>query len=168
LATDRRSIYSWALYDFANSPFTTLVVTFVYATYFSEAIAANSVQGQALWGYAITTTAVIVAVFSPILGAVADQGGFRKRFVVIATLVCAAATIALYGVLPGQVIRALIVFVIANVAYEFAVVFYNAYLPDLAKPADMGKISGWGWGLGYFGGLLALFAALSVALISAG
>ena len=164
MATDRRAINSWALYDFANSPFTTLVVTFVYATYFSESIAANSVEGQALWGYAITVTALIVAFFSPILGALADQGGYRKRFVVIATLITAAATAALYGIGPGQVMLALTVFVIANVAYEFAIVFYNAYLPGLAPSTDMGKISGWGWGLGYFGGLLALLAAL-VALV---
>jgi UMF1 family MFS transporter len=160
LATDRRAVWSWSLYDFANSPFTTLVVTFVYATYFSEAIAANPVEGQALWGYAITATALIVAFCSPFLGALADQGGYRKRFLVLATLVCAAATVALYGVLPGQVAQALVWFVIANVAFEFGIVFYNAYLPDLATRSDIGRISGWGWGLGYIGGLLALLAAL--------
>jgi UMF1 family MFS transporter len=156
----RRATFSWALYDFANSPFTTLVVTFVYATYFSEFIAGNSVQGQTLWGYAVTTTALIVAISSPLLGAVADQGGYRKRFIVVATLIAAGATAALYGVLPGQVLLALSLFVVANVAFELANVFYNAYLPDLARPADIGKISGWGWGLGYLGGLLALAVAL--------
>jgi UMF1 family MFS transporter len=160
MRADRRAIVSWALYDFANSPFTTLVVTFVYATYFSEFIAANSVQGQTLWGYAITTTALIVAVCSPMLGAVADQGGYRKRFLVISTLIAASATAALYGVLPGQVFLALTLFVIANVAFELANVFYNAYLPELANADDIGKVSGWGWGLGYIGGLLALVVAL--------
>lgn len=160
MAADRRAIGSWALYDFANSPFTTLVVTFVYGTYFSEAIAANPVEGQAFWGFAITVTALLVALSSPVLGAVADQGGYRKRFVVAATLICAAATAVLFGVLPGHVISALFWFVIANVAYEVGTVFYNAYLPDLATPSDIGRISGWGWGLGYFGGLLALVAAL--------
>lgn len=157
---DRRAVYSWALYDFANSPFTTLVVTFVYATYFSEAIADNPVEGLALWGYAVTATALIVAVCSPVLGALADQGGYRKRFLVLTTLISAAATVALYGVLPGQVVSALVWFVIANVAFEFAIVFYNAYLPDLSTRSDIGRISGWGWGLGYIGGLLALLAAL--------
>lgn len=160
MASDRRAIFSWVLYDFANSPFTTLVVTFVYATYFSEAIAASSVQGQTLWGYAIATTAIIVALCAPVLGAVADQGGYRKRFLVIATLISAGATAALYGVLPGQVLLALVVFVIANVAFEFGIVFYNAYLPEIASRSDIGRVSGWGWGLGYFGGLLALAAAL--------
>lgn len=160
MATDRRAVFSWVLYDFANSPFTTLVVTFVYATYFSEAIAASSVEGQTLWGYAIATTAIIVAFCSPVLGAVADQGGYRKRFLVIATLVAATATAALYGILPGQVMLALVVFVIANVAFEFGIVFYNAYLPELTTRDDIGRVSGWGWGLGYFGGLLALAVAL--------
>lgn len=160
MATDRRAVLSWVLYDFANSPFTTLVVTFVYATYFAESIAATSVEGQTLWGYAIATTAIIVALCSPVLGAMADQGGYRKRFLVIATLVAATATAALYGVLPGQVMLALVVFVIANVAFEFGIVFYNAYLPELTTRDDIGRISGWGWGLGYFGGLLALAVAL--------
>jgi len=160
MVAKRRAILSWVLYDFANSPFTTLVVTFVYATYFSEAIAETKVQGQALWAYAIAVTAIIVAVCSPFLGALADRGGYRKRFLVIATLVSAGATAALYGVLPGQIAAALVIFVIANVAFEFGIVFYNAYLPDLSTKDDIGRISGWGWGLGYIGGLLALIGAL--------
>ena len=157
---DRRAILAWVLYDFANSSFTTLVVTFVYARYFTEAIAANSIDGTALWGYAMTATALVVALSSPILGALADQGGYRKRFLLGATLICAAATAALYGVLPGQVVAALVIMVIANVAFELAGVFYNAWLPELTTPATIGRVSGWGWGVGYFGGLLALAVAL--------
>ena len=164
MSTKRRAVASWVLYDFANSPFTTLVVTFVYATYFADAIASNSVEGQALWGYAIATTALIVAFGSPLLGALADQGGYRKRFLVTATLVSAGATALLYGVMPGQVMLALTIFVVANVAFEFGIVFYNAYLPELSRSTDIGRISGWGWGLGYIGGLLALVVAL-VALV---
>ena len=160
LSADRKAIVSWALYDFANSPFTTLVVTFVYATYFTETIAPSSIEGTALWGYAITATAIIVALGSPVLGAFADQGGYRKRFLVIATLISALSTALLFGIMPGQVMAALIIFVIANVAYEYAGVFYNAYLPDLTTSANIGKVSGWGWGLGYLGGLLALGVAL--------
>jgi MFS transporter, UMF1 family len=156
----KRAIYSWAFFDFANSPFTTLVVTFVYSTYFTQAIAANAIEGTLLWSRAVTITAVIVALLAPVLGALADRGGLRKRFIVIATLISAAATAALYGVMPGQVIAALTIFVVANVAFEFAGVFYNAFLPDLTKPQNFGKVSGWGWGLGYIGGLLALGVAL--------
>jgi UMF1 family MFS transporter len=97
---------------------------------------------------------------SPILGALADRGGYRKVFVLISTLVCVLATTALYAVLPGQVVAALILVVIANVAFEFGTVFYNAFLPDLSPPDQIGRISGYGWGLGYIGGLLALVVAL--------
>jgi UMF1 family MFS transporter len=159
-----RAIWSWALYDFANSPFTTLVVTFVYATYFTQAIAPDPITGTALWSRAVTITALIVAVCSPLLGAFADRGGYRKAFVLAATLICVVATAALYRVLPGQVLAALVLVVIANVAYEFGTVFYNAFLPDVAPEGRIGRISGYGWGLGYIGGLIALGLAL-VALI---
>ena len=96
-----RAIWSWALYDFANSPFTTLVVTFVYATYFTQAIAPDPITGTALWSRAVTVTALVVAIGSPIFGALADRGGYRKAFVVVFTAVCAGATAGLFGVLPG-------------------------------------------------------------------
>ena len=155
-----RAVWAWATYDFANSPFTTLVITFVYATYFTQAIALDPIQGTALWSRAVTITALIVAFASPALGALADRGGYRKPFVIAATLVCAAFTAALYGVLPGEIMTALILLVIANIAFEFANVFYNAFLPDIAPPRRIGAVSGWGWGLGYVGGLLALAVAL--------
>jgi UMF1 family MFS transporter len=157
---DARTIWSWAFYDFANSPFTTLIVTFVYATYFTQAIAADPITGTALWSRAIAITALIVAVSSPVLGALADRGGYRKLFIGIALIVCAVATMGLYFVLPGQVMLALGLFILANIAYEFGEVFYNAFLPDIAPADKVGRVSGLGWGLGYIGGLLALAVAL--------
>jgi UMF1 family MFS transporter len=157
---DRRAIWSWALYDFANSPFTTLIVTFLYPVYFAQAIVGDGEYATTLWSRAITITALVVAFASPVLGAYADRSGFRKRLLTIMTLASAAATAALFNVLPGEVLTALVLFVIANVAYEFAGVFYNAFLTDLAPPQRVGSVSGIGWGLGYFGGLLALAAAL--------
>jgi UMF1 family MFS transporter len=155
-----RAIWSWALFDFANSPFTTLVVTFVYSTYFTKAIAPDEISGTALWSRAVTITALVVALSSPLLGALADRGGYRKLFVGVCVAVCAAACVALYAVQPGQVLLALTVFVIANVAFEFAEVFYNAFLTDVAPSARVGSVSGLGWGLGYIGGLVALVIAL--------
>jgi UMF1 family MFS transporter len=155
-----RAVWSWALFDFANSPFTTLVVTFVYAYYFTQAIAPDEISGTALWSRAVTITALVVAFASPLLGALADRGGYRKLFVVTAVVVCVGATAALYRVLPGQVLAALALFVVANIAFEFATVFYNAFLPDVASRERIGTVSGWGWGLGYVGGLLALVVAL--------
>jgi UMF1 family MFS transporter len=157
---DRRAIWSWALYDFANSPFTTLIVTFLYPVYFAQAIVGDGEYATTLWSRAITITALVVAFASPVLGAYADRSGFRKRLLTIMTLASAAETAALFNVLPGEVLTALVLFVIANVAYEFAGVFYNAFLTDLAPPQRVGSVSGIGWGLGYFGGLLALAAAL--------
>jgi UMF1 family MFS transporter len=155
-----RAVWSWALFDFANSPFTTLLVTFVYATYFTQAIAPDPISGTALWSRAVTITGLVVALSSPVLGALADRGGYRKLFLALCVLVCAAATTALYTVLPGQVLLALTVFIVANIAFELAEVFYNAFLPDIAPRGRVGSVSGLGWGLGYIGGLLSLAVAL--------
>ncbi|UCF68616.1 MAG: MFS transporter [Acidobacteriota bacterium] len=156
----QRTVWSWALYDFANSPFTTLVVTFIYATYFTQAIASDPIRGTALWSRGVTVTALVVAFLSPVLGALADRGGYRKRMLALATSVAIAATIGLYFIEPGQAAAALIVFVIANIAFEIGGVFYNAFLPDIAPPDKIGRVSGYGWGLGYVGGLAALVLAL--------
>ncbi len=157
---DRRTVWSWSLYDFANSAFTTLVVTFLYATYFTQEIAADEIQGTALWSRGVWLTALIVALASPVAGAFADRAGCRKLFLLISSVICIAATAALYPVLPGQVATALTLFVIANVAFEMGLVFYNAFLPDIAPPDRIGRISGNAWALGYAGGLLALVVAL--------
>ncbi|MEP0545867.1 MAG: MFS transporter [Rhodothermales bacterium] len=157
---DRRAVWSWALYDFANSAFTTLVVTFVYATYFTQAIAADEISGTALWTRGVTITAVAVAVLSPFLGAMADRGGLRKRYLLVATAICVGATTMTFFAEPGEVVQALVWVVIANIAYEIGLVFYNAFLPDLAPPDRIGRISGAAWGLGYAGGLVALAVGL--------
>ncbi len=162
IAGNSREIWSWALYDFANSPFSTLVVTFVFGTYFTQAIASDAIVGTTLWSRAMTITALVVAICSPVLGALADRGGYRKAFVLVFTLICVVATTALYGVLPGQVLAALVLVVVANIAFEFAGVFYNAFLADIVPPERIGRVSGLGWGLGYIGGL----AALGVALVT--
>jgi UMF1 family MFS transporter len=157
---DLRTIVSWALFEFAGTPFPTLVVTFIYATYFTKAFTADPNHGTALWSRGVSTTALIVALCSPLLGALADRGGYRKRFLGLATVVCAAGSAALYWVLPGQVVLALAFVVVANVAFEFAAVFNNAFLPDIAPRDKVGALSGIGWASGYVGGLLALVIAL--------
>jgi len=158
-----RTIWSWALYDFANSAFTTLVVTFVYGTYFISSIAPSEIEGTQWWSWAISLTAVIVAISSPFLGAIADNFGFRKRIMIISTLCCVITTVLLFFPTEGQVIYALLVFVIANISFEIGTVFCNAYLPQIASEDRIGKTSGLAWGLGYLGGLMAL--ALSLVLL---
>ena len=157
-----RQIWSWALYDFANSAFTTLVVTFIYAAFFTKKMAADEIAGTALWSRGVTITAISVALLSPFLGALADRGGHRKRLLMSSTIVCVTATALLFYPKPGgqDALLALGIFVVANVAFEMSNVFYNAFLPDLAPAGKLGRISGWGWALGYVGGLLCMVVAL--------
>ena len=157
---DKRQIWSWAMYDFANSAFTTLVVTFIYGTYFTQSIADNEILGTQYWSWAISITAIVVALLSPILGAIADNVGSRKGIMLLSTLVCVVATALLFFPQDGQVVFALGLFIIANIAFEFGTVFCNAYLPELSSEHRIGKVSGMAWGLGYVGGLLALVVAL--------
>ena len=156
----RLSVWSWAFYDFGNSAFTTLVVTFVYATFFTQGLAENELVGTALWSRGITITAVTVAILSPFLGAWADRRGARKRFLFFTTSVCILFTALLFFPTEGQVMQALVCVVVANVAFELGMVFYNAFLPDLAPQAIIGRVSGYGWALGYVGGLLCMAVAL--------
>jgi len=154
---------AWCLYDWANSAFTTLVVTFVYSTYFTRAIAPNEVIGTAWWSRAVSLTSLAVVALSPVLGAMADRGGLRRVLLALTTLVTVLATAALAFVAPGQAhapLVALTVFLVANVGFELGTVFYNAYLPEIASPARIGRVSGYGWALGYAGGLVALVIAL--------
>ena len=163
----RRTIWSWCLYDWANSAFTTLVVTFVYSAYFTSAFADDPGRGTALWSRGITASALAIAALAPIAGALADRGG-RRRYLILCSLVCVAATVALAFVRPSQpnaVVVALTVFVVANVAFELGLVFYNAFLSSIAAPERIGRVSGYGWGLGYAGGLMALLAALVVFVL---
>ncbi len=160
MPTNRRTIFAWCLYDFANSAFTTLVVTFIYAAFFTKVIAPDEVTGTLLWSRSVSITAIAVALLSPLLGALADRGGYRKRFLGFFTLVAVAGTTLLYSAMPGEVAKALLWFTLANIAFEMGGVFYNAYLPDIAPPDRIGRISGYGWALGYVGGLSALGLAL--------
>ena len=160
----RRTIWSWCLYDWANSAFTTLVVTFVYSAYFTSAFADDPGRGTALWSRGITVSALVIAALAPIAGALADRGG-RRKYLILCSLLCVAATVALAFVRPSQpnaVLIALTVFVVANVAFELGLVFYNAFLSSIAAPERIGRVSGYGWGLGYGGGLTALLLALVV------
>ena len=162
---NRKTVISWSLYDFANSSFATIVLTFVYSTYFTKAIAENEIIGASLWSRAVTISALLVAFASPFLGSIADQKGVRKRFLFASSAVCICATVALYFPVAGQVLPALVIFVIANSANELGNVFYNAFLPEISDEKNIGRISGWAWGLGYVGGILSTIIAM-VALVS--
>ncbi|WP_420548228.1 MFS transporter [Curvivirga sp.] len=152
----------WCMYDWANSAFPTIIMTFIFPTYFSQAVVDDPEVGTALWGQAMALAGVLLAVFAPIFGAIADHAGHRARWLLAFTALCVLATGLLWLVTPGSdsLVLAVILTVIATVAFEFSMVFYNAYLPEVAPREKWGRISGWGWGLGYIGGLCCLVISL--------
>ena len=157
---DKKEILSWSMYDFANQPFTNIIVTFVYSAFFTKIIAENEQIGTILWANAIAVSAIIVALLSPILGAIADNGGYRKFFLIFFTWICAVFSILLFFPQEGDVFLALSFFILANVSFEMGTVFCNSYLADFNDKENIGKISGFAWGLGFFGGLIALSLSL--------
>ena len=159
---------AWALFDWANSPFPTVVITFVFPVYFQRAIVGDAVRATELWGYAIALSALLVALLGPVLGAAADAGARRKPWLLVCTVVTVICTGLLWYAAPNASAMwlVLVLVALANVGFELGTVFYNAMLPDLVAPARLGRWSGWAWGLGYAGGLAALALAL-FALIRA-
>jgi len=161
----RRAVFAWCLYDWGNSAFPTVIATFLFSAYFTTAVAPTDAIGTALWGQATALVGIAVALASPVLGAIADQGGRRKPWIGVLSAVSIVATALMWFVTPdpSAILLALMLYGIASFGFELALVFYNAMLPDLAPDDRLGRVSGWGWGLGYFGGLACL--ALSLALV---
>ena len=123
---NRKEVFAWSLYDFANRPFTTIIVTFIYSAFFVKVIADNEQIGTTMWANAIAITAIVVSVLSPILGAIADSGGYRKFLLIFFTWSCAIFSMLLYFPQPGDVFLALTLFVIANISFEMGTVFCNS------------------------------------------
>ncbi len=153
---------AWCVFDWANSPFPTAIITFVFAAYFVEGIVGDSVRGTALWGAAMAASGVAVALLGPVLGAVADAGGRRKPWLASCSAVTIGGALVLWYATPepSSALWALVCVAVANAAFELGMVFYNAMLPGLAGPGRVGRLSGWGWALGYAGGLACLVLAL--------
>ena len=159
----RPALFGWVLFDWAAQPYFTLVTTFVYAPYFASAIAPNPAQGQALWGFASGAAGLTIAVFSPILGAIADAAGPRKPWIVgFGILLMASAGALWFGVPGGGVTFVLVAFALAAIGAEFATVFSNAMMPSLVPPERLGRLSGTGWATGYLGGLTSLTIVLGL------
>ncbi len=163
MSGSRREVVSWCLFDFANSAFTTVVVTTVFAVYFVKTVvpaAGTGLRGETLWSWCNSASLVVAALLSPVLGAVADARALKRALLVVSSLACIGATALLATVRAGDVARAMILFVIANVGFELGYVFYNGFLPEIAPPEQAGRISGFGWATGYIGGLVSLAVAL--------
>jgi len=153
---------AWCFYDWANSAFPTIIGTFVFATYFASAVAPDEKTGFSIWSTAVAVSGFAIAILAPILGSIADQGGRRLPWLGVLTAILAIASAGLWFVEPDPsfIVLGIILFVIATVAFEFGQVFYNAMLGDIAPPHMLGRLSGWAWGLGYFGGIFALLICL--------
>ncbi len=160
------ALAAWCCYDWANSAFPTIVITFVFSNYFAQAVAASPETATAQWGAAISISGLTVAVLAPVLGAIADLAGRRKPWLLLFTLLSVIVGAGLWTVAPDErfVLRALILVALANAAFEFGQVFYNAMLPELAPRGMIGRISGWAWGLGYAGGLVCLVLCLTLLI----
>jgi UMF1 family MFS transporter len=162
IASSRLGQASWALFDCASSAFSAVIITFIFATYFSQGIAVDKATGTAQWGWALSASGIAIALLSPALGAIADAGGRRKPWLFAFASVAVIGCFVLWYARPdpGYVIFTLVVVVIANTALEVAGMFYNAMLPEIVSRDYLGRLSGWAWGLGYAGGLVCLILVL--------
>ncbi len=160
----KKSIFSWCLYDWANSAFSTVIITFVFSVFFSRNMMDDETLGAAWWGYAIAISGIFIAVLGPFFGAVADHSGARKRWIFGLSMLCIVPSALLWFAQPlagpANIFFILTLIVIANIGYELSQVFYNAMLTHIAPKHLLGRVSGWGWGVGYLGGLAALAIAL--------
>lgn len=157
----RIEVLAWCLYDFADSSFTTLIVTVAYGLYFRSVVAGHlGTAADFYWGLSISISMLIVALISPALGAMADAAGTKKRFLVVFALTSMLFTALLVTVRPGDLWLGMALFILANIGYEGAHVFYNGFLPEIAAEDEMGRISGYGWATGYIGALIAILATL--------
>jgi UMF1 family MFS transporter len=155
----RGQVFSWALFDFANTAFYVLILTVGYPLYFKEIVAGGSLQGDLLWGSSFSISMLIVALLSPVLGAVADYGAGKKRFLGIFTGLCVLATSLLFFVHGGMILTGMALLITANIGFEAGLVFYDAFLPEITTERSYGRVSGYGYALGYAGSLVTLAVA---------
>jgi UMF1 family MFS transporter len=156
---NKNKIFVWTLYDFANTSFSIVIVTAIFAVYFKKTIAQGMAIGDFYWSLATSISMVITALIAPVLGAIADYSAGKKRFLLFFTLLCIVATACLYFPAAGQILIAMAIFILANIGFEAALVFYDSYLPEITEPKNFGRVSGYGFAMGYVGS----FASLAIA-----
>lgn len=161
---NKKHVRAWALFDFANSVYPAVMTTAVFPVFYvTFVVGEEGGVGELWWGRAVSLSALIVAVSSPLLGAIADRGGARKRFMLFYTSVCLVCVAMMSTLDEGMVVQGFVLFLLANVGFESALVFYNAYLPEIAPPEKQGWVSGLGFGVGYLGSALGLLMVLPLA-----
>jgi UMF1 family MFS transporter len=159
-----REVFGWAMYDFANSGYTTVVITAVFAAYFVGGVAQGASWATLAWTVGLSISYAIVMLTMPGLGAWADRTAGKKRLLMAVTGACVLSTAALAWVGPGQVVLGLCLLIISNTFFSFGESLTASFLPELARPEAMGRVSGWGWALGYIGGMLTLGVCLAYVL----
>ncbi len=156
-----REVWAWAMFDFANSGYTTVVITAVFNAYFVAAVARGAVWGTFAWTAALSVSYALIVVSAPLVGAWADAHAAKKSLLALTTVGCILATAGLALVGPGDLVPAIVLLVISNFFFGSGENLIAAFLPEIARGWALGKVSGWGWGLGYLGGLLTLAACLA-------
>lgn len=161
----RREIFGWAMFDFANSSYTTVVITAVYSAFFvGYIVPAGSAARDSYWSTAILLSMVAALVLSPLTGAIIDKSGRKKRWLGLSVVLCALGTAGLFFAGPGNVWLAVWLVVVGNTGFMLSEAFCASFLPEIATPDNMGKISGLGWGIGYLGGLVSVVIASQVII----
>lgn len=153
---EKKKIFIWTLFDFANTSFSIVVVTFLYAVYFKKVVAQGQPIGDLYWSIGTSLAMIITALVSPVLGAIADYSAGKKRFLLFFTLLCITATASLFFVGSGDVFFGITIFIFANVGFEAGLVFYDSFLPEITTPKNYGRVSGYGFAMGYLGSLATL------------
>lgn len=141
------------MYDVADSAFTTVIITAFYANFFKDVVVGDKTQGTFLWGIALSSSEIIVAVTAPILGAIADFAGYRKKFLAVCAAMIVFFTGALWFAGPGMTMVAMVLFIAANLGFAAGGTFIDSFLPGISNESNAGRISGYKWALGYLGGL---------------
>ena len=161
--TTRKQRWSWYLYDFGNSAYAAVVLLAVFSAYFQGEVVGGS-EGTRLWGIAVGVAMLVVAFTAPFLGAIADYSGNKKSFLLFYTVMAIVFTGALFFAEAGRVAMSMIFFILAEIGYRSAQVFYNGFLPEIADPDDIGRVSGNGWAVGTAGGVICLLIILALIL----
>ncbi|CAJ0907021.1 phosphoglycerate transporter family protein [Alcaligenes faecalis] len=159
-----RELWAWAMYDFANSGYTTVILTSVYSAYFVGVIAEGRSWATLAWTLALSASYLSIMLTMPGLGAKADARQGKRRLLFSSTIGCVLATVMLYWAGPNDIVWALVFIALSNYCYCIGESIIGAFLPEIARPDALGRVSGWGWGFGYFGGMLAL--GLSLAFLT--
>ena len=159
-----KKLFNFALYDFANSAFTTIIITFIFSTYFAKQIAPNPVLGQSYWGWAIGITGLLVALIGPLIGSFADKKNCTEFFIKLFTIICIILTSFLWFSKPSEkyLLYTLIIVALANFFYELSLIFYNSILKRISNYNNLGKSSGFSFALGYIGGILILIVCIKI------